>query len=126
MPASFPRLATCAALARLSGCASEQKRTDRAVERLQSAAVAVDAAHRRAPRPRGGLEAGPAPPPPLDLRPFASVDLTPERGGGLRIVAVPREREQNEAFEAPPIILGFSAPVYGQDDSVERSGFFDD
>ena len=124
MRASFPRLATCAALVLLSGCASEQKRTDRAVERLQSAAVAFDAAHRRAPRTLAELEADAARTKPLDLRPFASVDLTPEKGGGLRIAAVPRYRKQDGPNEPPAIILGFAAPTYGNDDPVERAGFF--
>ena len=119
-------LMTCAALALLSGCASEQKRTDRAVARLQAAAVAFDAAHHRAPRTLYELEADAARTKPLDLRPFASVELTPERGGGLRIAAVPRDPEQNGPYETPAIILGFAAPVYGPDDAVEHAGFLDD
>ena len=72
----------CAALVLSSGCASEQKRTDRAVVRLQAAAVAFDVAYRRAPRSLAELEADAARTKPLDRRPFASVELAPQRGGG--------------------------------------------
>ena len=122
MTRSLSRLALCAALVASCGCTSEQKQTDLAVARLQAAAVAFDAAHRRPPRTLYELEADAARTEPLDLRPFASVDLTPERGGGLRIVAVPRSRDQNGPYEAAPIILGFAAPVYSKHDPEEPSG----
>ena len=105
MRAGLRGVVACLALAFWPGCAGEQRRLDRAGTRLQSASGEFYASHRRYPRSLAELQAS-AGTQPLDLRPFASVDLKPDKHGGLSIWAVPKKSGADELG----IILRVSRP----------------
>ena len=91
----------------LLGCASEQKRTEQAATRLQSATNEFYALHRRYPRSLAELQAA-AGARPLDLRAFASIDFKPDKHGGLNIWAVPKKKSEPDELG---VLLSVSPPM---------------